>query len=98
MNVYREILKDNIPRLLALYNLDRFSPSYGYADRPYWAWKVSDFANATFQGAAHSLAIALRLGLIENESFVLNVIDSAIRAVERICSKNGSLQGAQPHT
>ena len=50
MNIYKQILKKNITKILSLYNLDRLSPTFGYGDRLFWGWKVSDFANATLQG------------------------------------------------
>jgi hypothetical protein len=97
MNQYKKILQDNLPKLFALYNLDPCSSTYGYGDRLYWGWKVSDFANATMQGGVHALSIAIRLGLIENIGFALEVIDSAIMAVARMRYRNGSLAEAYPN-
>lgn len=97
MNIYKEILKNNIPKLLTLFNLDNFSLTYGYGDRSFWGWKISDFVNGTMQGGIHSLAIALKLDLIKNENFVLEVIDSVIKAIEKIRGKNGSLAEAYPN-
>jgi len=97
MNPYKKVLQDNLPKLFSLYNLDRCSSTYGYGDRLYWGWKVSDFANATMQGGVHAIAIAVKLGLIGNIEFVLEVIDSAVKAIAKIRSKNGSLQEAYPN-
>jgi len=58
---------------------------------------VSDFVNATMQGGVHALAIAIKLGIIGNIEFTLEVIDSAIRATARIKSKKGSLLEAYPN-
>ena len=97
MNPYKKVLQDNLPKLFNLYNLDPCSSTYGYGDRLYWGWKVSDFVNATMQGGVHALAIAIKLDLIGNTGFALEIIDSAIRAIARIRSKKGSLQEAYPN-
>ncbi|TAN42063.1 MAG: hypothetical protein EPN22_13490 [Nitrospirae bacterium] len=91
MDIYKKIVKLNVPRLLSIYNMDSYSATYGYGDRRYWGWKLTDFVNGTFQGGVHSLAIALKLKIIENEHFALDVIDKAIRAVQTMQSKKGSM-------
>lgn len=95
-NAYKQVLEQNVYKLLNLYNTDKFSATYGYADREFWGWKTKDFANATLQGGVHSLAIAIDLELFEKkeESIVLEIIDSAIMAVAKIKDKNGSLAEA----
>jgi len=97
MNIYKEILKDSLPKVLSLYNLDSCSSTYGYGDRLYWGWKISDFANGTMQGGVHALAIAMKLGLIKNRAFGLRAIDSIIKAIKTIQRKNGSLEEAFPN-
>lgn len=97
MNPYKKILQDNLPRLFSLYNLDTGSSTCGYGDRLYWGWKISDFANGTMQGGVHALSIAMKLGLVDNKEFALEVIDSAIRTIDRIRAKNGSLVEAYPN-
>lgn len=96
MNIYREILRQNLPRLISLYNLDPCSATYGYADRLYWGWKISDFPNGTLQGGVHALSIAFRLGLIADKEFAFQTIDAAIKAVGRIRAKNGSMVESYP--
>ena len=98
MNIYKRVLQQNIYKLLNLYNTDKFSKTYGYGDREYWGWKTKDFANATLQGGVHSLAIALKLGLVneKEEMNILEIIDAAIKAVEIIRDKNGSVVEAYP--
>jgi hypothetical protein len=96
VNIYKEILRQNLPRLLSLYNLDACSATYGFGDRLYWGWKIADFANGTMQGGVHALAIALKLGLLEDEAFTLNLIDAAIKAIPRIQARNGSMSEAYP--
>lgn len=58
---------------------------------------MSDFANGTMQGGVHTLSIAMKLGLVGNKEFALEVIDSAIKAISRIRAKNGSLIEAYPN-
>ncbi|WP_323594880.1 hypothetical protein [Aliarcobacter butzleri] len=98
MNIYKQTLKQNLYKLLNLYNKDKSLSTYGYGDREFWAWKTKDFANATLQGGVHSLAIAIKLGLFEKdeEIAVLEIVDSAILAIEKIRDKNGSVVEAYP--
>jgi hypothetical protein len=98
MNVYKQVLFQNINKLLSLYNIDNFSNTYGYADREFWGWKIKDFSNATLQGGVHSLSIALKLNVFEGyqKEHILEVINSAILAVEKISAKNGSVVEAYP--
>jgi hypothetical protein len=96
LNHYASILKDNLPRLLSQFDLDAESETFGFGDRTYWGWKVSDFANATPQAGVHSLAAAISLNLCE-EKLGLFVIDAAINALPKISSKKGSLQEAYPN-
>lgn len=79
-----------------MYDLDKWSTTYGYGDRLYWGWKISDFPNGTYQGAVHALAIAVEMKLVSNEKFALNVIESAIFAIKNIKSSNGSLSESYP--
>ena len=99
MNPYKKILKENLTKLLNLYNTDKCSVTYGYGDREFWAWKIKDFSNSTMQGGVHSLAIAIKLGLfekVEEKKFIFDVIDSAILAIKNIIDKNGSACEAYP--
>lgn len=96
MNAYAEILKANIAKLLSLYDVNPISSTYGYGDRLYWGWKLSDYANGTFQGGVHALAVAYKLNLIPERDFLFKLIDSAILAIEKIRDKNGSLVESYP--
>lgn len=96
MNIYKDILKKNLGKLLNLYDMDPSSPTLGYGDRSYWGWKTSDYANATLQGGVHSLAIALKLNLYENKEVLLLTIDQAINAIPSIQDTKGGLQEAYP--
>jgi len=98
MNIYKQVLQQNIHKLLNLYNTDKFSATYGYGDREFWGWKTKDFANSTFQGGVHSLSIAIKLELFnkKDEILVLEIIDSAILGIEKIKDSNGSVVEAYP--
>ena len=96
MSIYKNVLEKNISRLLALYNLDPSAQTYGYGDRLYWGWKISDFPNGTIQGGVHALSIALKLGILNNNKFMLKTIDAAINAISQIRAKNGSMLEAYP--
>ncbi len=99
-NPYLIEVERNLPRLLALFDIDRTSPSYGLGDRYHWAWGLIDFANGTFQGAAHGLA---RLWISGNwpystkKSIFLRRIDAIFQAVNKIVRSDGSLEEAFPN-
>lgn len=97
MSEYKSVLEENLPKLINLYNLDKLSESHGFGDRLYWGWKVRDFCNATLQGGVHALAIALQMGLIREEGFVLNLIDKAILAIDNIKDSSDSVVEAYPN-
>jgi len=96
VSIYKNVLKKNISRLLALYNLDPGALTYGYGDRLYWGWKISDFPNGSMQGGVHALSIALKLRLVKDDKFILKTIDAVINAISRIRAKNGSMVEAYP--
>lgn len=97
MSLLKQTLSENISKLINLYNLDPMAQSHGYGDRLYWGWKVRDFSNATLQGGVHALAIALQLHIVKEQDFVLEVIDKAILAVNRIKDKSNSVVEAYPN-
>ena len=69
-------------------------------DRYYWAWGLSDFGNATFQGAAHGMARLWVAGLWPYEtskSTFLARIDALVQASRRLTRRDGSLEEAFPH-
>jgi len=96
VSIYKNVLEKNISRLLGLYNLDQSTLTYGYGDRLYWGWKISDFPNGSMQGGVHTLSIALKLGMIKDDKFILKTIDAGINAISRMRAKNGSMIEAYP--
>lgn len=99
-NPYLEQICVNLPRLLALFDRDRTSLSYGMGDRYHWAWGLIDFGNGTFQGAAHGLARLWTAGLWPyptTRNLFLERIDAMIEAANRLTRRDGSLEEAFPH-
>jgi hypothetical protein len=89
-----------LPRLLGLFDRDATSASHGFGDRRRWAWKLTDFGNATFQGAAHGLArlwVDRRWPYPTPEPAFLARIDSMFDGARRLTRADGSLEEAFPH-
>jgi hypothetical protein len=99
-NPYLEAIIQTLPRLLALFDRDLTSPSYGMGDRYYWAWGLIDFGNATFQGAAHGMARLWCAGLwpyhTESTLFIER-INSIYEGAKRLTRADGSLEEAFPN-
>lgn len=98
-NPYLEDIRANLPRLLALFDSDPTSASYGMGDRYHWAWGLIDFGNGTFQGAAHGLARLWKHGLwpypTPRDAFIRR-IDTLFRGAARLTRPDGSLEEAFP--
>ena len=98
-NPYVSHIRGTLPRLLALFDQDRLSTSYGMGDRYYWAWGLIDFGNGTFQGAAHGFALLWKNGLwaFPSSSHVfLSRIDALFKGAANLMRKDGSLEEAFP--
>jgi hypothetical protein len=88
-----------LPRLLALFDTNPISVTRGFGDRYRWAWKLVDFSNGTFQGAAHGLACLLHHRLLPDwfaESSALRRIEAMFTGARVLTRKNGSLEEACP--
>ena len=99
-NPYLPALHRALPRLLALYNADRTDPLYGCGDRRFWAWKLIDFPNGTFQGAVSGLAGLLAHDLLPagvSKESVVDRIDSMIGVIPDLIDRNGALAEALPN-
>jgi hypothetical protein len=96
---YLHHVRQNLPRILALFNQDRTSSAYGMGDRYHWAWGLIDFANGTFQGAAHGLALLWHFGLwpyATRPDVFLQRIDALFQCTGRLTRRDGSLEEAFP--
>jgi hypothetical protein len=99
-NPYLPQIQSTLPRLLALYDSDITSPSYGMGDRYHWAWGLIDFGNGSYQGAANGLAHLWKNKLwkypTDKEVFYKR-IDSFFTAARTLTYNDGSLEEAFPH-
>jgi hypothetical protein len=99
-NPYSEALQWNLPRVLALFDSDKTSISYGQGDRYHWAWGLIDFGNGTFQGVAHGISRLWKHKLwpynTPKELFIER-IDSLFTGAENLMRKDGSLEEAFPN-
>jgi len=98
-NPYLDQVQDNLPRILALFDSDGTSSSYGMGDRYHWAWGLIDFANGTFQGAAHGMARLWHAGLWPLETSPKRFharLEAIFAATKRLIRKDGSLEEAFP--
>jgi hypothetical protein len=99
-SIYLDQCLGTLPRLLGLFDSDRHSPTRGMGDRYRWAWKLIDFGNGTYQGAAHGLARLLVHRLLPEsmaENAVLRRIEETVQAAAKLRDRNGSLSEAFPH-
>lgn len=100
MSAYAEQIDRVLPRLLALYDRNPVSSTRGVGDRYRWAWKLSDFANGTFQGACHGLARLIAAGLLPDylqERAMVERIEEMILALRTVRERDGSVGEAFPH-
>ncbi|MDR7866259.1 MAG: hypothetical protein RIN56_05525 [Sporomusaceae bacterium] len=89
-----------LPRLLALFDADKYSPTYGIGDRFYWGWKLIDFGNGSYQGAANGLARLAASGLLPDyltDAFVEKKIQSLFEGAKMLTRANGSMEEAFPY-
>lgn len=84
--------------LLSAQDRDPFSLTYGCFDRRYWAWKLVDFPEATFQRNVYPLAWYLKTKPgREMESALIKSISAGLQFAENIQHKNGSFDQAFPN-
>lgn len=88
-----------LPAILGQMDSDPHSPTFGVADRLYWAWKLSDYPNATFQGAANGLARLYAAGKLDADvaRTVPWRVASLAEGVGVLLRSDGSLEEAFPH-
>ncbi|MBO6639977.1 MAG: hypothetical protein JJ920_19815 [Roseitalea sp.] len=99
-NPYLKEIEQALPRVLASFDCDPFSPTRGLGDRRFWAWKTADFPNATMQGAVNGLSRIVAAGMLPasiSEASIIGRIDDAIEATKLITARDGSLVEAFPN-
>lgn len=99
-SAYSQQIDQVLPLILAFFDADPTSKTYGQGDRYHWAWGLIDFPNGTFQGAAHGLARLWVNGLWPyqtNQSVFLQRIDAIFAATAKMTRKDGSLEEAFPN-
>lgn len=85
-------------RALAEHDANPYSPTVGCFDRRYWAWKLVDFPEATFQRLVLPLALLYRdpRSRFHHQPEVLSAIRSGMSYAGRIQHANGSFDQAFP--
>jgi hypothetical protein len=97
---YLTIIMNNLPRILSLFDSEKFSKTYGIGDRNYWAWAQIDYPNGTFQGFANGLSKLYKAKLLDNfftQSSYIEFIGSIFEGTSKLQNKNGSLNEAFPN-
>ena len=84
-------------KLLSQLNRDPATPTYGCFDRRYWAWKLTDFPEATFQRNAAALTWYLQQEECENSPLLTEAICAAILYACHVQHKDGSFDQAYPN-
>lgn len=83
-----------------MFDTDQTSRSYGIGDRYFWAWGLTDFGNATFQGCAHGLTRLWVSGLWpfdSTEDSFIKRIQAIFKGTKFLTRKDGSLEEAFPN-
>ncbi len=85
-------------RLLSEINRDPAAPAFGCFDRRYWAWKLVDFPEATFQRNLAALAWLLaQPEAREQRAFLIQTIQSGLAFSASIQHRSGSFDQAYPY-
>lgn len=98
--VYLDQIHLCLPRILAMYDIDETSDTYGYGDRFYWGWKLIDFPNGTFQAVASGFAGLITHNLLPegiSKDAIIRRIKAIFSATQNQLTKNGSLDEALPN-
>jgi len=84
-------------RLLSQLNRDPATPTYGCFDRRYWAWKLVDFPEATFQRNINSLCWLMDQPEAEGSDNLIEFIKAGLLYTLEIQHKDGSYDQAYPN-
>ena len=83
-------------RILSHLNRDPATTSNGCFDRRYWAWKLADFPEATFQRNVAPLAWYLKQEEVQDKSVLTRWIINALLFSAHIQHRDGSFDQAYP--
>lgn len=85
-------------RALSEQDRDPYSPTRGCFDRRYWAWKLVDFPEATFQRNVYPLALLYRdpRSQLYGQEEVCQAVGLGVRFALQIQHRNGSFDQAFP--
>jgi len=84
-------------RLLSQLNRDPATPTYGCFDRRYWAWKLVDFPEATFQRNIHPLCWYMDQPEADGSENLIEFIRPGLLYTIDIQHKDGSFDQAYPN-
>jgi len=84
-------------RLLSQLNHDPATPTYGCFDRRYWAWKLVDFPEATFQRNIHPLCWFMEQPEAAGSDNLVEFIKAGLLYAIDIQHKDGSFDQAYPN-
>jgi hypothetical protein len=101
MEIFGQISLSQVPRILGFEDRNADSESYGCFDRYYWHYKLHDLANARFQEAAITLALAYKYkfpgNIYHNNRKVLEWVKAGIGFWLKKRHWNGAFDEAYPH-
>ncbi len=84
--------------LLSEINRDRTTATFGCLDRRYWAWKLTDFPEATYQRNLSALSWYLHQRRDQGKvQFLVEAIRSGLVFTFRVQHHDGSFDQAYPH-
>jgi len=100
MNIYLQLLLENVHRVLNQLDRNPHSPTYGCFDRDYWHYKIADFPCARKQEASLTLALLYLLEDKDNIYYHQPLIKewslAAVNFWSKMQNKNGSFNEWYP--
>ena len=101
-NIHKHIyfqLDQTARRLLSEQDRDPYSPTFGCFDRRYWAWKLVDFPEATFQRNVYPIAFLFndQQSKFFRSPALLSSYQAGWQYAIKIQHKNGSFDQAFPN-
>jgi hypothetical protein len=92
---FQNIIRWSTHRWLNQIQLNPGSRTYGCADREYWAWKIKDFPNGTWQGGLSGFLDSKEL-IDLSEQEIESICIAVIKGTRFIQRSNGSFEEAYP--